>query len=172
MNVKRLSVPIFVVFVFVLCTSFSAAGAADCTCGDICVNTTGWWRAGGTFNASETPIQAAVDFATEGDTVCVKEGSYTENVLVDKKLSLRGEGAVTVNAALSSGHVFNVTADYVNISGFTLENGTEGYEAGIALISVNHCNSSDNIVANNGDGISQRNIRATTPHRTTAASVG
>ncbi len=150
MNVKRLSVPIFVVFV--LFTSVLAVGAADCTCGDICVNTTGWWRAGGTFNASETPIQAAVDIATEGDAVCVKGGTYTENVLVNKRLSLRGEGAVTVNAVSSSEHVFNVDADYVNISGFSVAGATGGWKAGICVNAANCCNISGNNASNNRNG--------------------
>jgi hypothetical protein len=52
----------------------------NCTCGDICVNETGWWRDGGTFNASNTPIHHAIDNATVGDTICVKNGTYNENV--------------------------------------------------------------------------------------------
>ena len=153
MNVKRLSVPIFVVFVFVLCTSVSAVGAADCTCGGICVSTTGWWRAGGTFNARGTAIQAAVDNAAEGDTICVKDGSYTENVLVDKQLSLRGEGAVSVNAVSSGEHVFNVAADYVNISGFTVKGADEKGCAGIYLSTVEHCNISGNDASESYGGI-------------------
>jgi len=52
----------------------------------------------------------------------VWNGSYTENVdIATSHLTLRGEGAdaVTVTAASLSDHVFHVTADYVNISGFT-----------------------------------------------------
>ncbi|MEA1869876.1 MAG: hypothetical protein U9N09_07020, partial [Euryarchaeota archaeon] len=46
-----------------------------CTCGDICVNTSGWWRDGGVFNASgTTPIQAAIDNATAGETIYVYNG--------------------------------------------------------------------------------------------------
>jgi len=78
------------------------------------------WRDGGAFTASTTPIQTAVDNATAGETICVAAGSYTENVAITTShLTLRGEGAgvVTVNAT-SSDHVFEVTADYVNISGF------------------------------------------------------
>ena len=172
MNVKRLSVPIFVVSVFVLCTSVSAVGAADCTCGDICVSTTGWWRAGGTFNASETPIQAAVDFAAEGDTICVKNGTYTENVLVDKRLSLRGEGAVTVNAVSSGEHVFNVAVDYVNISGFSVTGATGGWNAGICLNAVNRCNISGNNASNNRNGIYLKSSSNCTLRSNTASGNG
>jgi uncharacterized repeat protein (TIGR01451 family) len=51
----------------------------NCTCGDICVNETGWWRDGGVFNPSSTPIQDAIDNATAGDTICVKDGTYNEH---------------------------------------------------------------------------------------------
>ena len=152
-----MSVPIFVVFVFVLCTSVSAAGAADCTCGDICVNTTGWWRAGGTFNASETPIEAAVDFAAEGDTVCVKDGTYTENVNVDKQLTIRSENgsdSTIVDAADSSGSVFHVGVDYVNINGFTVKGAIDTECAGISLTYAEHCNISGNNASKNRQGIS------------------
>ena len=135
--------------------STTTAAAIDCDCGNICVNETGWWRDGGALNASTTPIQAAVDNANAGETICVAAGSYTENVNVNKQLTLRGEGAdvVTVTAASSSYHVFEVTADYVNISGFTATRITSYWSAGICLISADHCNISENNCSNNNYGI-------------------
>jgi hypothetical protein len=47
----------------------------NCTCGDICVITTGWWRDGGAFQPTDTPIQAAIDNAISGETICVKGGT-------------------------------------------------------------------------------------------------
>ena len=90
------------------------------------VNQTGWWRADGAFNASATQIQAAIDNATAGDTIYVYNGSYIENVNVNKAVTLQGEGAdvVNVTAALASDHVFNVTVGYVNISGFKVTGAT------------------------------------------------
>jgi parallel beta-helix repeat protein len=127
----------------------------NCTCGDICANETGWWRDGGALNASGAPIQAAVDNATAGETICVGAGSYSENVNVAKRLTLAGEGAgvVTVTAALTSDHVFNVTADYVNISGFTATGVTQYYLAGIYLNGADNCNISENNCSNNWCGI-------------------
>jgi uncharacterized repeat protein (TIGR01451 family) len=127
-----------------------------CTCGDICVNTTGWWRDGGAFNASNTPIQAAVDNATAGETICVKAGSYNENVdIATSHLTLRGEGAdvVTVTVPFSEDHIFEVTADWVNISGFTATGTTSYAYAGIYLYGVDHCNISENAASNYGWGI-------------------
>jgi len=127
----------------------------EATRGDICVNESGWWRGGGAFNANDTPIQAAVDNADTGETIFVWNGSYTENVDVNKRLTLVGDGAdvVTVQAADVWDHVFNVTADYVNISGFTATGATGEwwvYCAGIYLDGANHCNISNNNASNNG----------------------
>ncbi len=126
----------------------------NCTGGDICVNQTGWWRDGGAFNASGTPIQAAIDSATDGDTICVWNGSYIENVNVNKRLMLRGESAdvVTVLAANSNDHVFEVTIDNVNISGFAVKDATGA--SGIHLGNkVDYCNLSSNNITNNSKGI-------------------
>jgi len=126
----------------------------NCTGGDICVNQTGWWRDGGAFNASGTPIQAAIDSATNGDTICVWNGRYSENVNVNKRLTLRGESAdvVTVLAANSNDHVFEVTVDNVNISGFAVKDATVA--SGIYLgNNVDYCNLSSNNITNNSKGI-------------------
>ena len=99
-------------------------------------------------------IRGAVDVAGDGEVIIVHAGSYTENVDVNKRLTLEGEGAdaVTVTAA-SSASVFWVTADYVNISGFTVT-GAGGYEmSGIYLCRANHCNISDNNAPDNWYGI-------------------
>jgi parallel beta-helix repeat protein len=99
-------------------------------------------------------IRGAVDIAGDGDVIIVHAGSYTEHVDVDKQLTLVGEGVdvVTVTAA-SSASVFWVTADYVNISGFTVT-GAGGYEmSGIYLCRANHCNISDNNAPDNWYGI-------------------
>jgi hypothetical protein len=67
--------------------STTTAAALSCSDCDICVDETGWWRDGGSLNASTTPIQAAIDDATAGNTIYVYNGSYTENV--DIATSLR-----------------------------------------------------------------------------------
>ncbi len=139
----------------IITVSTTTAAALSCSCGDICVNPSGWWRNGGALNPSTTPIQAAVSNANAGETICVAAGSYTENVDITKQLTLRGEGAdaVTVTAASSSDHVFDVGADYVNISGFNVTGATSHGRAGIYLYGANNCNISDNTASNNNRGI-------------------
>ena len=63
-------------------------------------------------------IQAAVNAASPGDTIIVRDGTYTENVKVDKKrLTIRsqnGPDSTIVLAEDQDDSIFNVTANYVN----------------------------------------------------------
>ena len=100
-----------------------------------------------------TPIQDAIDASYQRDAIYVHAGAYDENVDVWKRLTLIGDGAdvVTVQAASSNDHVFEVTADWVNISGFTVTGATHRF--GVYLDRVDYCNISDNTISNNDDGI-------------------
>ena len=142
-----------VLILALIAISTTTAAALPCDCGDICVNETGWWNDDGAFNASTTPIQAAVDAASGGDVICVAAGSYSENVdITTAHLTLAGADAdaVTVTAAISHDSVFYVTANYVNITGFTVTGITRGSSGlgAIRLGNADHCNISDNTVGN------------------------
>jgi parallel beta-helix repeat protein len=103
-------------------------------------------------------IQDAIDGAGEGDTVYVHAGTYTENVVVDKSLTLIGDGTdvVTVKAWSSRYDVFKVTADWVNISGFTATGADSTYSrpSGFSLEDGSeYCNISENKCSDNDHGI-------------------
>ena len=101
-------------------------------------------------------IQYAVDAASPGDTIIVKDGTYTENVYVNKRLTIiseNGSANCTVQAAERSEDVFHIAADYVNISGFTIR---RAYDAAGIRIESDFCNVSNNICSNNIDGINIR----------------
>jgi len=104
-----------------------------------------------------TKIQWAVDNATSGDTIVVRDGTYTENIDVNKEhltiKSENGAGSTIVQAANPNDHVLHVTADWVNITGFTVENATGDGKVGIYLDNVQHCNISTNNATNNCYGI-------------------
>ena len=120
------------------------------------VNEGGWWRDGGVFDESRAPIQAAVDAANACDTIVVQDGIYSENVNVCERLTIRsenGSASTTVQAANSDAPVFNVTANYVNISGFNVTGATGDGAAGILLVGANHCNISENNASNSFSGI-------------------
>ena len=97
-------------------------------------------------------IQWAVDNASAGDTIIVRDGTYTENVDVNKSLTIQSENgaeATIVQAANPDDHVFEVTADYVNISGFTVKGASGSGNAGIFLYYADYCDISNNSASNN-----------------------
>ena len=99
-------------------------------------------------------IQAAVNAANAGDVVIVRDGIYTENVNVKKRLTIQSENGAeftTVKSTKPSESIFEIRASYVNISGFTVI-GTTANCDGIALFS-NYCNISYNTISNNSYGI-------------------
>ncbi|RZB28793.1 MAG: hypothetical protein AEth_01795 [Candidatus Argoarchaeum ethanivorans] len=104
-------------------------------------------------------IQQAVNNASEGDTIIVRD-AYTgtkENIDVTVAYltiqSENGSANCIVNALNSNDHVFDVQQNYVNVTGFTVENATKNDKAGIHLDSVEHCNISYTNASNNGCGI-------------------
>jgi parallel beta-helix repeat protein len=108
---------------------------------------------GGTGPGNYTDIQSAIDAADPGDTVFVYSGSYDEMIVINKTLTLKGEDRDTTSIhAVSGGDVIHVTADYVNISGFTV---TDSWSAGAAikLFDAENCHISDNYLNDNDDGI-------------------
>jgi parallel beta-helix repeat protein len=104
-------------------------------------------------------IQAAVNAANPGDTIIVRDGTYTENVDVNKQVTIESESGPAnciVQAANPDDDVFAVAANYVIISGFTVQGATGGDSrlfSGICLWGVNHCKISNNKVLNNDFGI-------------------
>jgi len=102
-----------------------------------------------------TKIQWAVDNASAGATIIVGNGTYVENVVVNKSITIvsaNGTENTTVQAASPDKHVFKVVADYVNISGFTLRGATSFTQAGVYLLKE-HCNISNNNCTNNDRGL-------------------
>jgi len=78
---------------------------------------------GGDGAGNYTRIQDAIDDASDGDTVFVYNGTYCENVVVDKSIDLIGEDKdTTVIDGSGVDDVVYVSADEVNMTGFTVKN--------------------------------------------------
>jgi parallel beta-helix repeat protein len=107
-------------------------------------------------DADFTKIQDAVNAVRVGDIIIVYPGTYAENVDVNKSYltisSKSGADSTIVQAVNPEDDVFEVTADYVDISGFAVKGATVRH-AGIDLYYANHCNISENNISNNGGGI-------------------
>jgi len=103
-------------------------------------------------------IQAAVSAAGSGDTVYVRKGVYTENVIITQSLTLQGEDReTTIIDGYGSGNVVHITVNHVLVSGFTVRNGEIGIEI-MSSLPVHHITLRDIIVTlNTSHGIYSRN---------------
>jgi parallel beta-helix repeat protein len=145
MRINMKSIPI----IFIVLAITAVPAAAD----TITVDVNG--------GADYTSIQKAVNNATAGDTILVYPGNYTGSVDVKKKLTIMsqsGNPADTIVHTVSpdgffTDDVFDVMADGVIISGFTLTgaiiNEFGDDQAGVHLDNAKNCTISNNYLSNN-----------------------
>ncbi|HII01026.1 TPA: hypothetical protein HA351_05020 [Methanosarcinaceae archaeon] len=88
-----------------------------------------------------------MDAAKDGDTIIVYSGTYTENIDVNKELTIISESGnpedTVVQAPGWHGKIFNITANNVTINGFKVEGGDQG----IILDCVQYNNISNNKIS-------------------------
>ncbi len=96
-------------------------------------------------------IQEGIINATIGDMVFVYEGTYIENIIVDKTLDLVGEDKnnTILHGLDESDNALKISSDWCNISEFTIENG--GSNSGGIRVNANHCSIFDSIFDDNID---------------------
>ncbi|AKB22993.1 nitrous oxide reductase family maturation protein NosD [Methanosarcina sp. WH1] len=101
-----------------------------------------------------TTIQAAVDAAKEGDTIFVNQGTYVENLIIDRQVRIwsdsRNPENTIVKAADPTESAVEITADRATFSGFGVE---DSDKAGILLTGVNNCYINNNRARNSEYGI-------------------
>jgi len=129
---------------------------------------------GGSGPGNYSRIQDAVDNASNGYTIFVYNGSYTQYVWIDKSINLIGEDKNTTIIEGGWGVVLIINADNVCVTGFTVRDCGSYYIGGIHLRSKsNNVTIIDNILTNNHQcGISihgdynkiQNNIIKNNPH--------
>jgi parallel beta-helix repeat protein len=100
-------------------------------------------------------IQEGIDAANDGDTVFVYNGTYNENVVLSKTVSLIGEDRnSTLIDRMGNGANVLIIADWVNITGFTVSNsGAAGSDAGIDIDSASNVTVTYNNISHNDRGI-------------------
>jgi len=135
------------------------------------------------YPANYSTIQAAVNAASAGDTILVAPGTYNESVTISVgDLSLLGaqagndarlgrnnsSGESIVDATGKGNSAIIVEAEFVLIDGFTVQNGSQGNQAGVDLkgicspgpceygggpLPASNAVVVNNIIQNNGIGI-------------------
>jgi pectin methylesterase-like acyl-CoA thioesterase len=99
-------------------------------------------------------IQEAINAASYGDTIFVKEGTYYEHITISKSISLVGEKRdTTVIDGNGIGTVIQIIANNVSIINFTIRNagkawrGTGYPPSSISGNNVRNVNVTNNILA-------------------------
>ena len=115
--------------------------------GDYNNSTTGWQY--DHFNK----IQDGIDAVAENGTVYVYNGTYCENVIVNKSVNIIGENKnTTIIDGGGTGNVIEITVDNTTIQGFTIRNSGSWPNAGVKIYSSNNSIYNCNI-SNNNNGI-------------------
>jgi len=108
---------------------------------------------GGSGPGNYSNIQDAMDNASDGDTVFVYNGTYYENIIVKKSITVIGEDRnTTLIDGSRIGDVVNITAEKVIINSFTIKNSELNRSTGIRLLS-DGITIKNNIISNNYNGI-------------------
>lgn len=89
-------------------------------------------------------IQEAINNASSGDTIFVRKGIYTENIVINKSITLIGEDREsTIIDGGATGNVISIKASNVTIKGFTIKKSDPSIGCGIFI------ERSGNIISNN-----------------------
>ncbi len=95
-------------------------------------------------SANFTSIQVAINNSADGDSILIYNGTYRENVVVNKMLNLTGIGMPVIDG-MKNGNVINIVSNDCIIDNFKMTNGSySDWDGGAVYI-----NSQNNIIKNN-----------------------
>jgi len=146
---------VFMIFILFMCGVVVSAFSVNLTDISKSMNQGNWLFVGGSGPGNYSKIQNALDAADYGDTVFVYNGRYYENIMIAKSITLIGEDKnTTIIDGTCSNSVIIIVADRVNITGFTITNGSKANwkQAGIEIYSW-YNNITGNIITKNRVGI-------------------
>ena len=93
--------------------------------------------------ADYTTIQDAINSSENGDTIRVYNGVYNERLIVDKSVSLVGDGKEeTIIDGQEKGDVVVISAEWVNVSGFGVTGSGDAFSG--LRVQANHSTLSEN----------------------------
>ena len=105
---------------------------------------------GGQGTGNYTSIQDAINSANTNDTIYIFNGTYHENILINKTITLLGENKNnTILDGTGFEEVINITANNVKIINLTIQNGVYGIE----LYQIKNSTIKNSIITNNSEGI-------------------
>lgn len=139
----------FMVILFIFITSLFNISSNLITCKAKEGNT---FYVGGSSVGNYTHIQDAVDNSSDDDTIFVYNGTYHENLVINKSINLVGldknSTFISYNESL---YVILIKSSWVNITRLTILNG----KIGIYIVGPKYSHNSitNNIILNNWEGI-------------------
>ena len=111
---------------------------------------------GGTDSSNYTFIQDAINDSNEGDYIFVYSGNYSENIIINRSVSLIGIDKKNVTIYGNDGlYSVLIKSSNVTISNFTIEKGNVGIL--ISGSNFKFCNITNNVITSNYEGIRMTN---------------
>ncbi len=103
---------------------------------------------------SYTRIQNAITDADTGDTIFVHDGIYTENVVIDKRVTVQGESkSGTIIDGGGKGNVVTINAGGAVLAGVSIRNSGAGDNAGVRFDGVSQAMITDCRLHDNQYGV-------------------
>jgi len=96
-------------------------------------------------------IQSAINTATDGDEILVGDGLYRENLVVNRSITLKGDGNATVEGLEVDLPVINITSENVTLESLIITNATATADEssfGAIQVSSDGCRLLNNTICN------------------------